>query len=93
MKLLSLTLQGAYKGLRCGTFDFSQSEGRVLAFIGLNGSGKSQLLELISESFAYFERKQRADFKTRTSLGFEVSIDCLVLKCVYTFRTYYDQVK
>mgnify|MGYP005987779287 CR=1 FL=1 len=74
MKLLSITLDGEYKGLRSDTFDFSQSEGRLLAFIGLNGSGKSQLLELIAESFAYLERKQRTDFKTRTPLGFSVTL-------------------
>jgi len=74
MKLLSITLDGEYKGLRSDAFDFSQSEGRLLAFIGLNGSGKSQLLELIAESFAYLERKQRTDFKTRTPLGFSVTL-------------------
>jgi predicted ATPase len=76
MKLLSITLDGeqGYKGLTPDTFDFSQSEGRLLAFIGLNGSGKSQLLELIAESFAYLERKQRKDFKTRTPLGFSVTL-------------------
>lgn len=74
MKLLSITLDGEYKGLCSDTFDFSQSEGRLLAFIGLNGSGKSQLLELIAESFAYLERKQRNDFKTRTALGFSVTL-------------------
>jgi predicted ATPase len=74
MKLLSITLDGEYKGLRSDTFDFSQSEGRLLAFIGLNGSGKSQLLELIAESFAFLERKQRKDFKTKNSLGFAVSL-------------------
>jgi len=72
MKLLSVTLDGEYKGLRSDTFDFSQSEGRLLAFIGLNGSGKSQLLELIAESFAFLERKQRVDFKTKSGLGFSV---------------------
>lgn len=74
MKLLSITLDGEYKGLRSDTFDFSQSEGGLLAFIGLNGSGKSQLLELIAESFAFLERKQRKDFKTKNSLGFSVSL-------------------
>jgi predicted ATPase len=75
MKLLSITLDGEYKGLRADTFDFSRSQGRLLAFIGLNGSGKSQLLELIAESFSYFERYKRSDFKVRRTLGFGV---CLV---------------
>jgi ABC-type lipoprotein export system ATPase subunit len=59
MKLLSITLDGEYKGLRSDSFDFSGSEGRLLAFIGLNGSGKSQLLELIGETFSYLERYMR----------------------------------
>jgi predicted ATPase len=74
MKLLSITLDGEYKGLRSDTFDFSQSEGRLLAFIGLNGSGKSQLLELIGETFSYLERYKRDDFKVRRPLGFSVSV-------------------
>ena len=45
-----------------------------MAFIGLNGSGKSQLLELIGETFAYLEHYQRTGFKTRPSLGFLVSV-------------------
>jgi predicted ATPase len=76
MKLLSITLDGeqGYKGLTPDTFDFSQSEGPLLALVGLNGSGKSQLLELIGETFAYLERYKRSDFKTQTSLGFSVSV-------------------
>ena len=74
MKLLSITLDGEYKGLRSNTFDFSASQGRLLAFIGLNGSGKSQLLELIGETFSYLERYMRKDFKVKSPLGFQVSI-------------------
>jgi predicted ATPase len=74
MKLLSITLDGEYKGLRSNTFDFSASQGRLLAFIGLNGSGKSQLLELIGETFSYLERYMRKDFKVKSPLGFQVSV-------------------
>lgn len=56
MRLLSLTLDGQYKGLKNQVFDFSETSGNIIALIGLNGSGKSQLLELISETFAYLER-------------------------------------
>ncbi|WP_299141064.1 AAA family ATPase [uncultured Vibrio sp.] len=70
MRLLSLLLDGKYKGLKNQYFDFHRSQGNILALIGLNGSGKSQLLELIAEAFAFLERKQRADFKVRTPLGF-----------------------
>lgn len=65
MRLLSLTLSGQYKGLRDQTFSFDAAQGNIIAFIGLNGSGKSQLLELIAESFGYLERCLRSDFKCR----------------------------
>ena len=65
MRLLSLTLNGQYKGLRDQTFSFDAAQGNIIAFIGLNGSGKSQLLELIADSFGYLERFLRSDFKCR----------------------------
>jgi|5_EtaG_2_1085323.scaffolds.fasta_scaffold00072_48 predicted ATPase len=65
MRLLSLTLNGQYKGLKDQTFSFDAAQGNIIAFIGLNGSGKSQLLELIAESFGYLERFFRSDFKCR----------------------------
>lgn len=75
MRLLSLELIGQYKGLKDQYFDFRNTEGNILALIGLNGSGKSQLLELIAEAFAYLERWQREDFVVRTPLPFEVSME------------------
>lgn len=65
MRLLSLILNGQYKGLRDQTFSFDAAQGNIIAFIGLNGSGKSQLLELIAECFGYLERFLRSDFKCR----------------------------
>jgi predicted ATP-binding protein involved in virulence len=70
MRLISLKLNGQYKGLNNNFFDFSYSNGKVIALIGLNGSGKSQLLELIGECFSFIERVQRSDFKVSTDLGF-----------------------
>lgn len=66
MRLLSLRLDGQYKGLRNQTFDFSHADSNIIAFIGLNGSGKSQLLELVAETFSYLERHLRPDFKSRS---------------------------
>ncbi|MEI7000470.1 AAA family ATPase, partial [Klebsiella pneumoniae] len=63
-----------YKGLKDQFFDFSYAQDNIFALIGLNGSGKSQLLELIGETFAYLERWQRAEFKNKTSLGFSVAV-------------------
>lgn len=74
MRLLSLELIGQYKGLKDQYFDFRNTKGNIHALIGLNGSGKSQLLELIAETFAYLERWQREDFVVRTPLPFEVSL-------------------
>ena len=74
MRLLSLTLEGQYKGLKDQTFIFEDADDNVIAFIGLNGSGKSQLLELIAECFAYLERLQRTDFKNKGHLGFDFSL-------------------
>ena len=74
MKLIRLTLSGEYKGLRDQTFDFHATSDGVVALIGLNGSGKSQLLELIAETFAYLERRQRSDFRVRARLPFSVSV-------------------
>ena len=53
MRLLSIELFGEYKGLKDQAFDFSAAGGDVAVLIGMNGSGKSQVMELIAELFAY----------------------------------------
>lgn len=83
MRLLRVEIDGRYKGLNNQVFDFKQATGNVLALIGLNGSGKSQFLELVCESFAWLERAQRDDFRVRRSLPFGVSIE-------YQIRAYLD---
>lgn len=75
MKLLQLTLKGSYKGLANQTFDFRKTNGNVIALIGLNGCGKSQLMELIAETFSFLERWQRNDFTVRTELPFSVTVE------------------
>ncbi|MFK3725739.1 AAA family ATPase [Pseudomonas monteilii] len=70
MKLLHFELIGQYKGLANQRFDFSDAPGKVIALVGLNGSGKSQLMELIAEAFAYLERRKRADFRARKTLKY-----------------------
>lgn len=74
MKLLHFELIGQYKGLANQRFDFSDAPGRVIALIGLNGSGKSQLMELIAEAFAYLERRKRADFRVRKNLKYQFNL-------------------
>lgn len=70
MKLQKIELIGVYKGLRDQEFDFSTTDGNIAAFIGLNGTGKSQIFELIAEIFSYIERVRRTDFGRRRRLGF-----------------------
>lgn len=75
MRIVSVKLNGQYKGLRDQTFDFSCIDSNIQAFIGLNGAGKSQLLELIAEVFAFVERYQRPYFSNKSGLSFGVEID------------------
>lgn len=82
MRLFALTLKGQYKGLKDQTFTFEQADGNIIAFIGLNGAGKSQLLELIAEAFGYLERYLRSDFKCRGWL------DSLALDLKYANQAY-----
>lgn len=74
MKLLSIELFGQYKGLKDQTFDFSTVQGDVAVLIGANGSGKSQVMELIAEAFAFLERRQREDFRVRAQLGYDFRV-------------------
>ncbi len=75
MRLLSIELFGEYKGLKDQAFDFSAAGGDVAVLIGMNGSGKSQVMELIAEVFAFLERRQRSDFRVRESLGYEFRVE------------------
>lgn len=74
MKLLSIELFGRYKGLKDQAFDFSTVQGDVAVLIGANGSGKSQVMELIAEAFAFLERRQRQDFQVRAPLGYDFRV-------------------
>ena len=75
MKLVRLSIEGHYKGLSDLTFDFSAATGQIAALVGLNGSGKSQLLELLVEVFALIERSQRSDFKRRQPFPFKAVLE------------------
>ncbi|WP_425259247.1 AAA family ATPase [Rubrivivax sp. RP6-9] len=75
MRLLSIELFGEYKGLKNQAFDFSAAGGDVVVLIGMNGSGKSQVMELIAEVFTYLERRQRSDFRVREPLGYEFRVE------------------
>ena len=75
MRLLSIEIFGEYKGLRDQAFDFSAAVGSdVAVLIGANGSGKSQVMEIIAEVFAYLERRQREEFRVRDSLGYDFRV-------------------
>lgn len=75
MRLLSIELFGEYKGLANQAFDFSAADGDVAVLIGTNGSGKSQVMDLIAEVFAYLEREQRSDFRVREPLGYDFRVE------------------
>jgi predicted ATPase len=49
-------------------------QGDVAVLIGANGSGKSQVMELIAEAFAFLERRQRQDFRVRAPLGYDFRV-------------------
>ena len=83
MKLLSIELFGEYKGLKNQAFDFSEAGGDIAVLIGMNGSGKSQVMELIAEVFAYLERKQRSDFRVREPLGYEFRVAYQLASAVF----------
>jgi len=74
VRLLTIEIFGEYKGLRDQIFDFSAAGGDVAVLIGVNGSGKSQVMELIAEVFAFLERKQRSDFRVREPLGYDFRV-------------------
>jgi predicted ATPase len=75
MRLSSIRVNGKYKGLKDQYFDFRNATDNIIAFIGLNGSGKSQLLELVAEVFSYLERCKRDDFRVRGWFGFSIELE------------------
>lgn len=82
MKLLTVEIKGEYKGLINQTFDFRNSTGNVLALVGRNGSGKSHLLELVAEIFAYIERYRRPEFRVRKPILFDAVIEYQVYESI-----------
>ncbi|MDX3960572.1 hypothetical protein Q6A78_09220, partial [Aliarcobacter skirrowii] len=67
MKLMRLKLLSEFRGLAKGfEIDFTNSENtsnsiEPICLIGLNGSGKSNVLEVISEIFFYLEMFKSAN--------------------------------
>lgn len=57
MKLLKLEIRG-YKNLQDVEIDFSKSNGMTLV-VGTNGSGKSNLLEVLSAIFSALYNKEK----------------------------------
>ena len=83
MQLLHVKLLTKFRGLPAGSeFRFDNTEpveGRIepICLVGLNGSGKSNLLELICEIFYYLDTYILAEGKPakkfQTDFGFEIS--------------------
>lgn len=61
MRLKSLYIQ-EYKNIKDQTFDFSNNSGYI-ALIGLNGSGKSNLIEAIALIFNGLLNKKKDTFR------------------------------
>ncbi|MGK5024861.1 AAA family ATPase [Janthinobacterium sp. RB2R34] len=89
MRLLSIGIIGEYKGLKNQVFDFSAAGGDVAVLIGANGSGKSQVMELIAEVFSFLERKQRSDFRVREPLGYDFRVDYELSSSLFEGRRRY----
>ncbi|MDR0231235.1 MAG: AAA family ATPase [Dysgonamonadaceae bacterium] len=79
-KLYSLSITGNYKNLKDISIDFEHSE-NYCSFIGLNGSGKSNILELIS---AIFYSLHHLTLPTTKNMKFEFSYTiCYALEGKY----------
>lgn len=60
MKLISLSIEGEYKSLSSFKYnfkslDYDSGSMEPICFVGLNGSGKSNIIEALSEIFCYLE--------------------------------------
>jgi predicted ATPase len=88
MRLKRLELIGEYKSIK-GTFDlpfvyeFKQSvEGySPLCLVGLNGSGKSNFIELIADIFGYADRYYSEQYACKKDLTYDFEIE-YVIKCM-----------
>jgi restriction system-associated AAA family ATPase len=81
MKIRRVKILSSFRGLPEGyevLFDPSANTDMIepICFVGLNGSGKSNVLEAIAEIFYYLETYHKADSKRlstyKTSFGFEI---------------------
>jgi len=78
MKLLRLKLLSKFRGLNKGfeiIFDETVQEQKLepICFVGLNGSGKSNILEVVSEIFYYLENFVKGANQNSNDFGFEIS--------------------
>lgn len=83
MRLLSLKLLTKFRGLAAGSefrFDGTQqTEGKIepICLVGLNGSGKSNLLEVVSEVFFYLDdyvlKEGKPQKKFKSPFGFDIT--------------------
>jgi restriction system-associated AAA family ATPase len=98
MKLLRLKINSPFRGLPKEGIELlfrqdnynSESLNEPICFVGLNGSGKSNVLEVICEIFYYLEilnitqkQEQKAIVKKYEKLGFEISYSISALKWNY----------
>lgn len=87
MQLHSVKLFGTYKALK-GTSDhpfemeFQQMREQFspICFVGMNGSGKSSLIELIADIFCYADRHLNPQFGARSDLPYDFEIEYSILR-------------
>lgn len=100
MKLIRLKLLSEFRGLDKGfeiIFDDTKNVNNALfepiCFVGLNGSGKSNILEVISEIFYFLENFSRSTSTKRkefeTDFGFE--IEYVLPKNIYNKKLAFEQ--
>ncbi len=77
LRLRTLQIKG-YKNIKDVEFDFSSNQG-LIALVGENGSGKSNLLEAVSQIFNSFLQDSSTDFDYKLDYFYDDN-DILILK-------------
>ncbi|MCU8075662.1 AAA family ATPase [Shewanella sp. SM29] len=86
MRLSRIQLVGHYKSIK-GTLEspfiyhFKESEGSdsPLCLVGLNGSGKSNFIELIADIFGYADRYFNPQYKCKKDLDYDFILDYQIM--------------
>jgi len=82
VKLKRLEVAGEYKSIRGTTdkpfiYEFKSpgSHDSPLCLVGLNGSGKSNFIELIADIFGFVDRYSNPQYKIKADFPYEFTIE------------------